>query len=94
MQFKIVDIGNVEQPDQIDPVVLEDIRFGQRDAAAIAAAMRGELVAAGIERIDYATVADAQTLAELNTLDRPAVALVACFVGETRLIDNCLLPVT
>jgi pantoate--beta-alanine ligase len=64
---------------------------GQRDPAAIAAAMRGELTAAGIERIDYATVADAQTLEELNTLDRSAVALVACFVGTTRLIDNCLL---
>jgi pantothenate synthetase len=37
-------------------------------------------------------VADAHTLAELNTLDRPAVALVACHVGTTRLIDNCLLP--
>ena len=72
----------------------ELVRSGQRDPAAIAAAMRSELTAAGIERIDYATVADAQTLAELNTLDRPAVALVACFVGETRLIDNCLLLVT
>ena len=66
-------------------------RAGQRDAAAIAAAMREELTRAGIERIDYATVADAATLEELNLLDRPAVALVACFVGATRLIDNCLL---
>ena len=64
---------------------------GERDAAAISAAMRRVLTAAGIERIDYATVADAQTLTELNTLDRPAVALVACHVGTTRLIDNCLL---
>jgi pantoate--beta-alanine ligase len=69
----------------------ERFRAGQRDAAAIASAMRHELTAAGIERIDYATLADAQTLAELNRLDRPAVALVACFVGTTRLIDNCLL---
>jgi pantoate--beta-alanine ligase len=69
----------------------ELVRSGQRDAAAIAEAMRRELTNARIERIDYATVADAQSLAELNTLDRPAVALVACFVGTTRLIDNCLL---
>jgi len=72
----------------------ELVTVGQRDAAAIAAAMHQELSSAGIERIDYATVADAQTLAELNRLDRPAVALVACFVGTTRLIDNCLLPAT
>jgi pantoate--beta-alanine ligase len=70
----------------------ERVRAGQRDADAIAAAMKHELTAAGIQRIDYATVADAQTLAGLNRLDRPAVALVACFVGTTRLIDNCLLP--
>jgi pantoate--beta-alanine ligase len=50
------------------------------------------LTAAGIQRIDDATVADAQTLAGLNRLARPAVALVACFVGTTRLIDNGLLP--
>jgi len=71
----------------------ERFRAGQRDGAAIASAMRHELTAAGIKRIDYATLADAQTLAELNRLDRPAVALVACFVGTTRLIDNCLLPI-
>jgi len=70
----------------------ELVRSGLREARAIAAALRNELAAAGIQRIDYATVADAQTLAELNTLDRPAVALVACHVGTTRLIDNCLLP--
>ncbi len=67
------------------------VRAGQRDADSIAAVIKHELTAAGIERIDYATVADAQSLVELNRLDRPAVALVACFVGATRLIDNCLL---
>ncbi|MEX2027065.1 MAG: pantoate--beta-alanine ligase [Pirellulaceae bacterium] len=69
----------------------ERAHAGQRDADAIAAGMKYELTAAGIERIDYATVADAQTLESLSRLDRPAVALVACFVGTTRLIDNCLL---
>ena len=73
---------------------VELICGGQRDPSAIAAAMHSELTAAGIERIDYAAVADAQTLAELNTLDRPAVALVACHVGTTRLIDNTLLDST
>lgn len=68
------------------------VRAGQRDVTSITAAMRDELTAAGIERIDYAAVADIQTLAELDTLDRPAVALLACFVGATRLIDNSLFP--
>jgi len=45
--------------------------------AALKARMQETLEAAGIERIDYATIADVQTLAELTWLDRPAVALVA-----------------
>lgn len=68
------------------------VRAGERTAAVIVAALRGELAAAGIERIEYATVADAETLEEVRLLDRPAVALVAAFVGATRLIDNTLLP--
>jgi pantoate--beta-alanine ligase len=67
------------------------VAAGQRDASSIKAAMRNILAAAGIERIDYATVADRETLAELDLIDRPAVALIACHVGTTRLIDNRLL---
>ncbi|MCG8650227.1 MAG: pantoate--beta-alanine ligase [Pirellulales bacterium] len=42
----------------------------------------------GVDKIDYAVVVDAQQLSPLARLDRPAVALVAAFVGKTRLIDN------
>jgi pantoate--beta-alanine ligase len=34
---------------------------------------------------------DAETLQELDTIDRSAVALIACYVGTTRLIDNMIL---
>jgi pantoate--beta-alanine ligase len=64
---------------------------GERRAATIEAAMRKILAAARIEKIDYAAVADAQTLAELTEINRPAVALIACHVGTTRLIDNRVL---
>jgi len=30
----------------------------------------------------------------VTRLDGPAVALIAAFVGDTRLIDNCLLTVS
>jgi pantothenate synthetase len=43
-----------------------------------------------LREIDAAIV-DAATLAEVTTLARPAVALVAARVGRTRLIDNELL---
>ncbi|MNE31057.1 hypothetical protein D3C80_1246040 [compost metagenome] len=35
MQFKIVDIGDVEETDQIDRVVLEDVRLGQSDPSPV-----------------------------------------------------------
>jgi pantoate--beta-alanine ligase len=66
---------------------------GERRAATIEAAMRNMLTGAGIEKIDYAAVADARTLAALAEIDRPAVALIACHVGTTRLIDNRVLAV-
>jgi pantoate--beta-alanine ligase len=46
-------------------------------------------------RLDYAEVADAETLEPLGRLDvgRPARALLAARVGPARLIDNAALPV-
>jgi pantoate--beta-alanine ligase len=46
---------------------------------------------AGFQKIDYSLVADRDTLAELERVDRPAVALIAAHLGATRLIDNLLL---
>ncbi|MEZ6080788.1 MAG: pantoate--beta-alanine ligase [Pirellulaceae bacterium] len=44
----------------------------------------------GIRHIDYACIVDRTTLESLPQLDRPAVALIAAHVGDTRLIDNVL----
>lgn len=41
-----------------------------------------------VDRVDYLEIVDADTLQPLDTLDRPARALVAAYVGGTRLIDN------
>jgi pantoate--beta-alanine ligase len=41
-----------------------------------------------LAQIDYVSIADAETLAELNLLDRPAVASLAVRISKTRLIDN------
>jgi len=66
---------------------------GQRDAAAIVGEMRGVLGEAGISRIDYVAIADPETLSERQTINAPSVALIAAFVGSTRLIDNRMLNV-
>jgi pantoate--beta-alanine ligase len=67
------------------------VKGGERDAAVVRSAMRNTLTAAGIERVDYATLAHADTLAEIDQIAGPVVALIACFIGTTRLIDNRLL---
>lgn len=57
----------------------------EREVAALRAL---GLAALRVDRLDYLEVVDAETLSPLQLVDRPARALVAGFVGATRLIDN------
>jgi len=41
-----------------------------------------------VDRLDYLEVVDARSLQPVEVVDRPARALVAAFLGRTRLIDN------
>ncbi|MBV8653435.1 MAG: pantoate--beta-alanine ligase [Alphaproteobacteria bacterium] len=50
------------------------------------------LAEAGFARLDYLAVCDAETLAPLERVDRPARILVAAHLGTTRLIDNVAIP--
>ena len=58
---------------------------GERDARTL---IDGARAAMDVDRVDYLELCDAATLVTLVQLDRPAVLLVAAFVGRTRLIDN------
>jgi pantoate--beta-alanine ligase len=60
---------------------------GQPVASTLAAA-RDKLVRAGFHPVDYVELRDAETLARLDLLDRPARLLAAATLGATRLIDN------
>jgi pantoate--beta-alanine ligase len=64
---------------------------GERDAAALVAAARAVVAEAPAARIDYVELRDADSLAPVERLDRPAVLALAVFVGATRLIDNRVL---
>ncbi len=64
---------------------------GVRDAERIRAEMRGLIAAEPLADLDYVSIADADTLEELDRLDRPALASLAVRFGPTRLIDNSLL---
>jgi pantoate--beta-alanine ligase len=66
-------------------------RSGVRDAALILKRMSEVLAAEPLARVDYVSVADGETLVELETVDRPALVSVGVRIGKTRLIDNVTL---
>jgi pantoate--beta-alanine ligase len=70
----------------------EMARGGERDAATLVAAMAREIGATPEARLDDAAVVDEETFQEVGTIAGPARALVAARFGDTRLIDNLLLP--
>ncbi len=61
---------------------------GERNATTIRQQMRDVLAGAGITRIDYVALVDPLSLAEVDPVHDDTVALVAAYVGGTRLIDN------
>ncbi len=62
---------------------------GGAPVAGALAGLEQALVAGGFASVDYAVLADADTLAPLDALTgRPARLLVAARIGGTRLIDN------
>jgi pantoate--beta-alanine ligase len=69
----------------------EAVDGGARDGRELAAMMVQTMIDGGVTRIDYAAVADPETLEPLETVRRPLVLLVAAWVGSTRLIDNLVM---
>jgi pantoate--beta-alanine ligase len=65
---------------------------GERSAGALRAAMRDVLAGEPAADVDYVSVADDATLAELDTVDGPALLSLAVRFGDVRLIDNEPLP--
>ena len=63
------------------------IQRGGAVAEALATA-KERLAKAGFDPIDYVELRDAETLAPLTSLERPARLLAAARIGRTRLIDN------
>jgi pantoate--beta-alanine ligase len=61
---------------------------GERRAEVIRGETRAVLASEPLAQVEYVSVADAETLAELETIDRPAMVSLAVRIGRTRLIDN------
>ncbi|MYI82577.1 MAG: pantoate--beta-alanine ligase [Chloroflexi bacterium] len=65
---------------------------GVRDASALRSVVRDQLAAQPLAEIDYVSLADSETLAELEGLIKPPALLsLAVRFGAARLIDNVTL---
>ena len=70
----------------------EAYKTGERNASRLADWVRSTVDAEPRARLDYVSVADADTLEKLEKLDdRPVLIALAVHVGKTRLIDNMVL---
>jgi pantoate--beta-alanine ligase len=61
---------------------------GERSGDALRAAMLAVLETEPLAEVEYVSVADGSTLAELDRIDGPALLSLAVRFGTTRLIDN------
>lgn len=61
------------------------------DGREILKAVTSHLCKDGALRIDYAELRDPETLEEVSIINKPTLLAIAAFVGNTRLIDNCIL---
>jgi pantoate--beta-alanine ligase len=71
--------------------VAELAAAGERSGAALLGAVRGVLAAEPRVRIEYAELRDPETLEEVAAVDGRALVAVAVWIGDVRLIDNCVV---
>lgn len=64
---------------------------GEQSAAVIKCAVMQELEKEPLAKIDYVEIVDLETITPVDTLERPALAAIAVYIGSTRLIDNVIL---
>ncbi len=67
------------------------LRQGVRDSRQIIAAMNEILQSAPKLAVEYVSIVDPETLAELDTITGRALIALAATVGTTRLIDNIIV---
>jgi len=68
-----------------------EIAAGVRDAMQLQGAMHKVLRSEPRARVDYAEIVDAETFEPMVRVARRAYAVLAVYVGKTRLIDNMLI---
>jgi pantoate--beta-alanine ligase len=69
----------------------DELSAGVRDAIQLQTTMRRILEAEPLARVDYAEIVSADTFEQVVRVARPCYAVLAVFIGKTRLIDNLLI---
>jgi pantoate--beta-alanine ligase len=64
---------------------------GEKDAGKIRRQMTALIQKEPLAKTDYVSIVDAETMEELNLIERSALASLAVRIGKTRLIDNMSL---
>jgi pantoate--beta-alanine ligase len=64
------------------------VAAGERRPEKVAEAMAEKISSEPRARLDYAACVDAETLSDLDEIDRPVLLAVAAWLGQARLIDN------
>jgi pantoate--beta-alanine ligase len=68
-----------------------EIAAGVRDSVELQGAMRKVLASEPRARVDYAEIVDAETFEPVVRVSRRCYAVLAVYLGKTRLIDNMLI---
>ena len=68
--------------------VREEISAGVRDALQLQSIVRRIMESEPLARLDYAEIVDAETFEPVLRVRRSCYALLAAYIGKTRLIDN------
>ena len=69
----------------------EMIKNGEKTTSVIISAMREIIESERLAKIDYINIRDAETLEEIEAIDRKVVIALAVWIGKARLIDNIVI---
>lgn len=73
--------------------IRKEIRFGRKNLRRLKREAFRRLKSK-VDRVDYFEIADPETLEPCKIVQGKMVALAACFVGKTRLIDNVIIRIS
>jgi pantoate--beta-alanine ligase len=70
-----------------------ELRAGVRDVLQLQSVMQRTIAGEKLARLDYAEIVDAESFEAVVRVNRACYAVLAVFVGKTRLIDNLLVEI-